>query len=90
MTRLNIISEIPELTYKGIVAMVLVLCPSSSPDYTWTGPRFKSHQGLGGAFLTSSLIKELPLSHVLFSWDVRGASSSNSKGTECLKRVCLI
>ena len=61
MTRFNIISEIPELTYKGIVAMVLVLCPSSSPDHTWTGPRFKSHQGLGEAFLTHSLIKELPL-----------------------------
>ena len=33
MTRLNIISEIPELTYKGMVVMVLVLCPSSSPDH---------------------------------------------------------
>ena len=42
----HIISEIPELTYKGMVAIVLVLhvCPSSSPDHT------QSHQGWGVAF----------------------------------------
>ena len=37
MTQLNIISEIPELTYKGMVAMLLVLCPSSSPDHNVDG-----------------------------------------------------
>ena len=88
MTRLNIISEIPELTYKGMVAMVYV--PPAVQIIRRRGLDFKSHQGLGEAFLTSSLIKEVSLSHVLFSWDVRGTSSSNSKGTKCVKRVCLI
>ena len=37
MTRLNIKSEIPELTYKGMVAMMLVLCPFSSPDHNVDG-----------------------------------------------------
>ena len=39
----------------------------------------------------SSLIKEVPLSHVLFSRDVREASSTKSKlGTECVNYACLV
>ena len=30
----HIMSEISDLTYKEMVAMVLVLCPCSSPDQT--------------------------------------------------------
>ena len=63
MTRFNIISEIPELTYKGIVAMVLVLCPSSSPDHTWTGPRFKVSSRIGRSFSNTLTYKGIAPSH---------------------------
>ena len=59
------------------------------------GLDFKSHRGAGGGgggfYCTteaSSLIREvLPLSNVLFSWDVRGNYSTKSKVAECVKRL---
>ena len=55
MATLSILSEILELTYKGIVAMVLVLCPSSSPDHNVDGASILNLTRIGSSrFLTAS------------------------------------
>ena len=49
----HIISEIPELTNKGKVAMVLVFVPPAFRIIRRRGLDFKSHQSLEVAFLTA-------------------------------------
>ena len=65
MTRL--ISVIPELTNKGMVAMMFVLSPPPPPlaqVIRRRGLNFKSHQGKGVAFLISPQRQEVPPSHM--------------------------
>ena len=88
-TDCKLISHIKE--NKGMVAMMLVLCPSNSSGHTYIVPL----NFTGGVFFhciteAFSLLKEVPLSRVLFSWGVRGTSSTKSTVTECVKRVMVV
>ena len=49
----------------------------------WRGAIVKVARG-------NSILKEVPLSSVLFSWDVRGTPSTKSTVTECMKQVMVV
>ena len=78
---------------KGMVAMMLVLCPSKSPGHTYMGPLFEFYRR--GSFSTASRRhfrsqRKCPLSSVSFRWGVRGTSSTKSIVTECVKRAMVV